>query len=620
MKSISDTLKRLSDTSIEELASLLECKKATQREVSRALIDPLCMHGLLASLHRDEVRILELIYSGNDGITYGEAEKELNIPVAKIETHATMLSRRSLIYVMKNRQLLNNKMDKMYTLQELTPLLRFYTADMLKEYLAAASASLNSGEKEKVTLPGDDKTGKFLKAIAHQGGILSVADTADHLPASSRDKIIYQLLQDEILELVHCQLKDFQSLLLLKTEYLPFFTDKLGRGSLKKTINVRNHYTFLHNILITFDTISTYGLFLTKQEQFRKIDKRRITDALLPLYDMHGEPADEEMITDLMLFLLHKMGCLTMKKDIASVSLKPIKKEVESPVRFLNRALRSLEGEPGNPDSAYFPLPFQLKGTKDLFALFKQIVTLDSPTLPRIEALYIAGVLSSSIRKSATSSIFSQSSEHLATLNTLISLLLLTGLIDITEGCFTISDTGADMAPQLIKQKVKGPEPGDPVVYINPDFSLLIPSSEMPSESLYHLLTHVEILKNEIVIEGRITKGSIVRAHKRGMTLKYFLETLERFARNELPQNLSFLVREWSNQTVRVTVDGVFLLAVSHSSFLDELIYGKMSDVVISRLSDTHAIIDREHLDDVIRHAKKEDAVISLFENTETFD
>jgi hypothetical protein len=183
-----------------------------------------------------------------------------------------------------------------------------------------------------------------------------------------------------------------------------------------------------------------------------------------------------------------------------------------------------------------------------------------------------------------------------------------------------LSDIGRDLACQMLKIFPEETAAPGKNIYINPDFTLIIPAQELPSDALYHLLTHTDIIKHDVIINTVISRPAIVRAQKRGMTLNRFLETLGIYSKNELPQNLDFLLREWSNQTINIKISQHILLTSSHSEFIDELMLGIAKEGIIERISQTHALVRKEYIDEIIKIGRKKDAVISLFNELEEED
>jgi hypothetical protein len=112
-----------------------------------------------------------------------------------------------------------------------------------------------------------------------------------------------------------------------------------------------------------------------------------------------------------------------------------------------------------------------------------------------------------------------------------------------------------------------------------------------------------------------ITKNSIINANKRGMYIERFISTLNKYAKNGIPQNLEFLLKEWTNQTIRIEISRSILIHSSHSTLLDEISYSSISGLILKRISENYAIIAKDSIDEIIKFSKKFDVVINIFEN-----
>ena len=203
-----------------------------------------------------------------------------------------------------------------------------------------------------------------------------------------------------------------------------------------------------------------------------------------------------------------------------------------------------------------------------------------------------------------------------------MNFLCIAGIVDIDNGRIFLSDIGRDLANNMLKaypaEEAAGPKKN---IYINPDFTLVIPAQELPSETLYHLLTHTDITKHDIIINAVISKAG----NRAGPEARHDPEPLSRRARTptrgtSCPQNLNFLLREWSNQTINLNISQSILLTSNHHEFIDELMLGLAKEGIIERISQTHALIKKEYIDEIIKIARKKDAVISLFSELEEED
>jgi hypothetical protein len=210
--------------------------------------------------------------------------------------------------------------------------------------------------------------------------------------------------------------------------------------------------------------------------------------------------------------------------------------------------------------------------------------------------------------------------EELSEFNSGLRLLALCGILESTAAGIALSETGLEASARLIKgRKVPEKEPRTQKnIYINPDFTVIIPKSETPPDACYQILAHTELIKDDVILHTRISKASIVKAGKRGMKQDEFIAALERHAKNKIPQNLSFLLHEWSNQTARINIMDATLIHSTHPSLIDEISYGGPSMGIIERISPHYAIIDRSCIDQIVKLAQKKDALITLFEEGDT--
>ena len=234
--------------------------------------------------------------------------------------------------------------------------------------------------------------------------------------------------------------------------------------------------------------------------------------------------------------------------------------------------------------------------------------------LPEIPITYLKIIISLHTIKHSDRDSLENSLEQLETefdrFTEAITLLCILGFIHFNDGKIHITDIGTQI-------KYKNLDPSGKTdlkksIYINPDFTMIIPIDDIASNDLYIILSHTDILKQDVIFHGQISKSSIVRARKRGMTLKQFLDTLQNNAKNELPQNMNFLLREWSEQTIDLLISNAMILKTTHPSFIDEIEVGKLKESIIERISDHYALIKKESIDDIIKLGNKKDAVITL--------
>ncbi|MBN2158096.1 MAG: helicase-associated domain-containing protein [Spirochaetes bacterium] len=619
MKEINEAIKKLSPDDMRELAARLQLRKKTKRDLLGAMTTATGLHGLFKSLDTNCLRVLKVVYAYPDGATFVEIQRELKLDIPVIEKATEILSRNLLVYTIKNRQMLNTKMDKAYGITEIAEHIsivepKAITDRLHKNFLHLEMQKLNQ-DLEKTIKDRDVKA--LLKFMAESGCVVTLDAARDRLPAKSADRVLAGMISQNLVTLYQGYRPDFNSYLIMQDRISPSVAAMDDHDDARKKLQVRNRYYLLQNLLHAFDIISTFGLFLTKQQEFRKIDIRRISEAMLTLKNLNGSDLSPEESAQLSMFILNRIGCLKLNKDIAAISLSEIRNEIEQPLLLAKRVLKC--ASPGSFDEFFKP-PFEMPDYEFSKSIIKLLNKLRTATYDYVRITMLTGTLSEADERAFAESILDLEEQNVR-FGTAMNFLCITGIIDVSSGKIALSDIGRDLANSMLKTYA-AEEPAAPVrnLYINPDFTLMIPAHELGSETLYHLLTHTDITKNDVIINAVISKSAIVRAQKRGMSLNRFLEALQSHSKNELPQNLDFLLREWSSQTINIKISQSILLTSSHPEFIDELLLGIAKEGIVERISQNHALVRKDYIDEIIKVGRKKDAVISLFSELEEED
>ena len=618
MKEISKALNKLPQKALKDFSARLNLKRSSTKEILSAFASISKLHSLLLTLEMDELRILKEVYKKGGGVTFGEIQKELDIEVSEIADKVENLSNNLLVYIMKNRQLLSNKLDKVYAISEISKTLNIVDVKTIFDRMNKSLLNLKdrSYSKEHIGPLKDEKISSLLRFIAESGCITTLDNAINHIGAKSFEKIISNLLKEKMLYMFHSYHPDFNTYLVLGDKIASYVSSIENQEQTKKKLNVFSRYNLIINLLNTYDTISTFGLFLTKQQNFRKIDMRRISEVMLEIKDICGKTLSQEEIAQLSLFLLKNLGCLKMNKDIVEVSLSNIQKLLGNPLKLVHKIIKSLKDP--EPEDEYFSPPFDIPSYDQIKNIIKLLYELKETSYNYLKITMLARSFITMDIDSTSERLAKKENEDLK-LKTAVSFLCIAGIVKIENNMFMLSDIGMQTANLILKLNMDEVDSKiEKNIYINADFTLIIPVNELDSETLYHLLAHTEIKKYDFIIHTMISKQSIIKTHKRGMTLDKFLLILKTSSKNELPQNLDFLLKEWSNQTVNITISQNILLKSSHPAFLDEWLIGKNKDGIIERISENYIIIKKDLIDEIIKMARKKDAVISLFESSES--
>lgn len=621
MKQLIESIDRLGPEDTASLCGILgiSAKRDAHKHISETLMSHTGMNRVLATLDPDEYRVLVNTYLNPRGITYGELESRLKIPVPRIEEVSLSLSKKMLCYVLKNRQRLHNKNDKMHYFTELQEF--FSPADLGAAFqqfggiLDSLFKNREPREKKFPRLTASEKS--VVDTIFSKGGIAEIGEIMESVPEKNVNEMLSSIREKGAASIIHDMEYPAFTGVILTPEVLHGMIDQRRLQGGDSSIQVHNRYFLLLNILKIFDIISTFGLFLTKQKIFRKVDKTRIEEVLHEIYDLDGAPLPREMLLQLCLHIMNLLNLVKISGSSVVTTLNPVKNELQKPQILLQRILFHLHE--GTVENTLFDSGLSIPSY--------HFLTFIIETLTRIHTCsfeYLRTVLSIKTMSEMENARYIKSPElkekFSYSFQEAVRFLVLAGVLAIEKGLISLTDTGRKIAAKILKlveQDNREQEMEQKCIYINPDFSLMIPKQEIPSEDLYHILTHTEIAKDDIILNTKISKASILRAFKRGMGQEPFLTSLKRFSRNDIPQNLTFMLQEWAQQTIRVNIMNAIIMHSNQPSFLEELSYGKLGHAIIERISPNYAIIDREHLDEVIKTAQDRDAVIRLFEEPE---
>ncbi len=619
MKKIIDAVKKLPADHRDFLSKSLKIEGRAARKdetLVSSLLNHVGIHSVFSRLTTPELQIMALVLRENNGITYGEIEKQLRLNSSMVEELANRLSMKLLVFVLKNRQRLHNKLDKIYLHDEIRALLNPMEPDTLRRQmemtLQRLSAPVMKPNDSLKRIMGRSPSIKFVESLFSFGGIASYDEVREALPAENTGAFINDLMGKGIISLYHTLSPSFQTYILLNPDTMPAMTEV--HHGIRSSDHINNHHHFLLNMMFTFDSVSSFGLFLTKQNEFRKIDKKRIEDSLLRVYGIDGNPVDPGKMMRLCLHAYAQLRCTSLKRDAVVISMKPLEKELDNPIKLLARVVR--QGSAHESDDNWFGPPMYIPPAESMYGIIETLARLNQGLYSRLMLINTASALLSMGYTMET--VKDVRDTALKRFKSAMQLLCIYGAVEISGRTCRLTDIGQELLAKISKNRRVTTEKQETVIkkiYINPDFSVVIPKHEVPSDAIYHLLTHSEVVKDDVVLHVRISRNSVVRAGKRGMNQENFINTLQRHAKSEIPQNLSFLLREWANQTIRVRITEATLLYSSHPELIDEIEYDEQKKQILERLTPHYAIIDRSQLDVILKKAQKKDAIITLFDD-----
>ncbi|MCX7677696.1 MAG: helicase-associated domain-containing protein [Spirochaetes bacterium] len=600
-------IKKISAPERRELASILGCKSSTPATIGKALTSPLGLCRLLYSLTDVQYQVFLETAKDPSGITLGQLEIALHLKREELDDIVNALEKKLLAFVIKNRQHIHNKSDRLIAFADIREAFYPISPDQLQKIFHDLSVSAEKKTTRTQSPIGLKKSiHSLIEKIINSAGVISLKELADELSPAQLNFAIHYLLQHEIITIVHTPNPPFNAFLVATAKALEI-TKWDVRLLLKQSIN---RYNLLLNILAIHDIISTYGLFLTQQGTFRKIDIDRLVNALLPIEGIHGKKIPPHIVFQLCISLMHRCHLVEIRDDIVEASLEKVRPFLDVPYELLYALISINEPLSRLP---IFESPISIPTKDDVKNLLDLIHQLKGSVARKI--IFIATTQKLAAMNFEKLSHLSEiAKKQCETYTNALQFLHIIGTTTIESSGIALSDIGQSIASKLGIAIPTPPIHSDnKVVYINPDYTVLIPREELTSYEYYMLLSRMEIIKDDVMITAKITNHSILSAHKRGMNIEKFLAVLESLSKNPLPQNLLFMLKEWINHAIEVHIFSTILIKVNRPEFLDDLMVGKYKSAVVERLTSTVAIIDKSQLETLIKIARRKNSIIRLF-------
>jgi len=615
MKTIDDILKRIQPEKQKELAHILNIKTSSEAKIREAMLNFFTLHRLISTLSSDEIGIFKVLYSGNDGMSFGEVQKILGLEIDVIEKAVNNITGLMLAYVIKNRQMLSKKMDRIHCIQEVSDIFNITESTEVTGYLNnVAETLISKNESKPEDIIKDEKSIEIVQSIVEKGFIIQSENLIELYPAREEEKKINEMIEKGHLKIFNIINEKPYVYIGLNEKILLQSAALYKKKKLSESINVSNNLKAATNIIKAYDVISSSGLFLTKQSKFRKIDLKKISEMMLEIQLADGTHLVDEERAFIAMQMLNLLKCLRLDRDIGIISIKNISEKIEDPVLIIKNILLKIQDgiKPGEEFKGETIIP-NYTGIKSILSILSGVKTIDYDYL---KLIFITMCTASHFKKLENDfANFINNSEELFEQS--LNFLTICGLCETVNGKIILSESGKKINAVLQNKKHNKEYEIKKCIYISPDFTLMIPHRDIDPVSLYTIMAFTEILKEDVVFEAAITKISIINAKKRGMNIEKFIQTLKKYAKNDIPQNLEFLLDDWTKQTISINISRPILLHTSHGSFIDEILYSSSSKTIMTRISENYAILDKDSIDIVVKFSKKFDAVITIFEEND---
>ncbi|MCL2154482.1 MAG: helicase-associated domain-containing protein [Leptospirales bacterium] len=611
MKTIDDILKRIQPEKLKKITNVLNIRSSVKSKIKDSLLNFSGIYKVISSLDINELRIFKLLYSGNDDISFGEIYKALGIEIDEIEKSVYNMSELMLTYIMKNRQLLNKKMDRVHCTEEITKIFNINESKEMAEYLNKAAELLISNNNVKhEDIIDDEHSAKIIRSITAKGLIIPAESLIEQFSSKDDEKKINNMIENGLFKIFNIISDRLYTYIGLREDIQYSAAVKYKKKNIPDSINVSNNFKAITNILKTYDVISSSGLFMTKQDKFRKIDIKKISEAMLEISLPDGKHIPAEARAYISMKVLNLLRCLKLEKDIGIISIKNISEKIGDPILMIKSILSKFQ-ENAKHDNEFhrgFIIPNN-EGLRNLLSILANVKSIDYNYLRLIFIISSAATHEKLETDFNSFIIYIEEQFELS-----INIITFLGLCDTIHGKINLSESGKKIHALMNNKKYSKESEAKKSIYISPDFTLMI-HRDIDPISLYMIMAFTEIVKEDVVLEAAITKNSIINAKKRGMNIETFISTLQKYAKNDIPQNLEFLLDDWTKQTISINISSPILMHTSHGSFIDEILYSNQLKSLITRISENYAILDKDSIDIVVKFSKKFDAVITMFDD-----
>jgi hypothetical protein len=145
---------------------------------------------------------------------------------------------------------------------------------------------------------------------------------------------------------------------------------------------------------------------------------------------------------------------------------------------------------------------------------------------------------------------------------------------------------------------------------VQPSFEVLLLHPDMPT--LYSLLPFAQVNQVEVVSRFTLTRTSVLRGLRTGMTVEHMLKVLQEHSQKELAQNVEYTLGDWARLYKGARLSQVVLLEVSSEALADEICASsKLQSFELRRLGSC-AIAARGDVNSLRRTLDKEGIAVNV--------
>lgn len=626
-------------------------KRALINLLLKIATDEYYLKGVLEKLTPVQVKIFSLLIASRNVLTLGEISRKVNLQPINAEKELAVLVTLMLVYQRKNRERITNTTDRYYPFEEIRSIVSIDTNQKGEKFLVSIKKEIEILGPEKfdpkyIALLGKksnrrelaeqavkpETLAKVLKTLSESemvlvdeaftnGGIIEI-NAARVLMDEKKlpvEKTIRRLHGFNILRDVYFIDERYVRLLVIPVElfqYLkknPLFPKVEGFKELAHR-KVCNELDFVLNLKKLILFISNKGLTLSQSEKLKQADMKKSESALLEM-DTNLFPEKSQIhLIEILLPFLKMFDLVDLKGE--NIILKENYEEFlrREPLSLIKDVIEetALAAEKRMVGSEVFlplEMPFYRRTIlercvqiiNDLGGLYVKVLVA--------ELLREWVVLSPGFRVRNFKNLYI---EHRSAIVSALYYMHLFGLliVEYPKRFIKISELGQHYFFNEPLREENAPN----AVIINPDATLIAYPEKLSIFGVHILKSFAELKDFDKVYHFQITKDSLQDGLLLGNKVETFIQFLNSVSKTKIPQNLLYLISEWSEQLPIVTIEeGVVLLETSDPKLTD-LLLGQLrgKKILKKELSPTAMVIDKKKVNEVMEIAEKLEMIVKL--------
>jgi hypothetical protein len=645
-----DQLKRIAE--IWDIAKIPSDKKALIQILVSTSTDEYFLKGVLEKLTPLQVLIYSIIVESKSILTLGEISRKIKLLPINVEKELAVLKHLMLVYQRKNRERITSNLDKYYPFEEIRSVVRVDNNEN-------GHKLIYSIEKEILSESIDDFDPKYHKLLGKTGA-LPVAKAAYAVSDEFFEKIISELTDEEIflldeafsngglIEINACRIvmqekklpqeKTLRRLhglqVLIDTYYIderfvralvipielfqylkrnPVFPKASGIKELQHRI-ISNEFDFILNIKKLLLFISNKGLTLAQSEKIKQADIKKSEESLIEM-DLRLFPEKSQVhLIEIILPFLKLFNLVDLRgEDI--ILLEAYEEFLQKDPLGTLHELMEMTAEAsekrmvGNEVFLPMDVPFF---KKDIVQKCLEIIEAEN-------GIYVKVLITTLIREwvvlTPEFKIRNFKNMYHESRSSVVSALFYLNIFGLLE---------VDYPKRFIRLSALGrhfffgeelPQTDSPgAIIVNPDATIVAMPDQLSIYGL-HLLKSFTVLKDyDKVYNFQITKESLQEGLLLGNNINDYIEFLNLASKNRVPQNVLFLINDWSEVLPIVNIEeGVVLLETGSSKLMESLLGQiKGKKIVKKELSETALIIYKNKVQEVMEVAEKLEMIVKL--------